>query len=154
MSVAANSVVLASSRGCLRQYPLVGARIQAEDPDRTATFICDSAIVALSMDDANDEGLVGTENGTIYYTTDGELPTIESKRYTTPFFLTEDGQACQPAAFDDAAAQDSNSWECYVTLRALVAPARRMHPDRHGGSACLCLRHSPVSTQVFHVLSA
>ena len=94
------------------------------------------------------------ENGTIYYTTDGELPTIESKRYTTPFFLTEDGQACQPAAYDDAAAQDSNSWECYVTLRALVAPARRMHPDRHGGSACLCLRHSSVSTQVFHVLSA
>ena len=30
-------------------------------------FTCDSAIVALSMDDLNNEGLVGTENGTIYY---------------------------------------------------------------------------------------
>ena len=75
-------------------------------------------------------------------------------RYTTPFFLTEDGQACQPAAPDAAAAQESSSFECYVTLRALVAPARRKHPDRHGGAACLCLRHSPVSTHVFHVLSA
>ena len=112
----------------------------------------DRGVIAASMMVRLYSGL--GENGTIYYTTDGELPTIESKRYTTPFFLTEDGQACQPAAFDDAAAQDSNSWECYVTLRALVAPARRMHPDRHGGSACLCLRHSPVSTQVFHVLSA
>jgi hypothetical protein len=31
------------------------------------TFNCDSAIVAVSMDDLNNEGLVGTENGTIYY---------------------------------------------------------------------------------------
>lgn len=31
------------------------------------TFNCDSAIVAISMDDLNNEGLIGTENGTIYY---------------------------------------------------------------------------------------
>lgn len=83
MSVAANSLVLASSRGWLRQYPLVGARIQPEDPDRTATFICDSAIVALSMDDANDEGLVGTENGTIYYVNFAD-PSGDSSVYPIP----------------------------------------------------------------------
>ena len=46
---------------------VVGAQIQPEDPDSVSTIICDSAIVALSMDEQNREGLVGTENGTIYY---------------------------------------------------------------------------------------
>ena len=93
------------------------------------------------------------ENGTIYYTTDGEWPTVESKRYATPFFLTEDGQACQPAAYDDGTARGDTNWECYVTLRAFVAPVRKM---RSVGctSGCLCLRNSSVFTQVFHVLSA
>ena len=93
------------------------------------------------------------ENGTIYYTTDGEWPTVESKRYTTPFFLTEDGQACQPAAYDEGIARGDTNWECYVTLRAFVAPVRKM---RSVGctSGCLCLRNSSVFTQVFHVLSA
>lgn len=111
----------------------------------------DRGVIAASMMVRLYSGL--GENGTIYYTTDGELPTVESKRYTTPFFLTEDGQACQPAAYDDAAVRDSNSWECYVTLRAFVAPVRKM---RSAGcsSACLCLRNSSVFTQVFHVLSA
>lgn len=86
------------------------------------------------------------ENGTIYYTTDGEQPTVESRKYTTPFYLTEDGQACQPTAHDDT----GNSWECFVTLRALVAPARTLG----SASACLCMRNSPILTQMFHVLSA
>ena len=67
ISIKNNSIVMASSGGCLCHYPLVGAQIQPEDPDMVTTFNCDSAIVALSMDDLNNEGLVGTENGTIYY---------------------------------------------------------------------------------------
>lgn len=67
ISIKNNSIVMASSAGCLCQYPLHGAEIQPEDPDMVITFKCDSAIIALSMDDSNNEGLVGTENGTIYY---------------------------------------------------------------------------------------
>jgi|TARA_B110000285_G_scaffold166226_1_gene185724 hypothetical protein len=67
ISIKANAVVVGSSRGCLCHYPLEGNTIQPADPDAVTTYNCDSAIVALSMDEANREGLVGTENGTIYY---------------------------------------------------------------------------------------
>jgi hypothetical protein len=71
---ASDRIVVASSAGCLCQFSIydtvIGAQIQPPvygDPDVITTFNCDSAIVALSMDDHNNEGLVGTENGTIYY---------------------------------------------------------------------------------------
>jgi hypothetical protein len=71
ISIKANAekrtVVVGSSRGCLCRYPLEGNTIQPADPDEITIFNCDSAIVALSMDERNREGLVGTENGTIYY---------------------------------------------------------------------------------------
>ena len=46
-------------------------------------FNCDSAIVALSMDERNQEGLVGTENGTIYYVNFGDT-TGDSSVYPIP----------------------------------------------------------------------
>lgn len=67
ISIKANAVVVGSSRGCLCRYPLEGDTIQPADRDLITAFNCDSAIVALSMDERNQEGLVGTENGTIYY---------------------------------------------------------------------------------------
>ena len=91
------------------------------------------------------------ENGAIYYTTNGEVPTNESKRYTTPFYMTEDGQACQDAAELSSAAR-ANPGDCAVILRAICAslPLPRLC-DR---SSCLCLADSPVYSQTFSVLSA
>jgi len=67
ISIKNGSIVIASSGGVVSQYPIVGTQIQPEDQDMVTEFNCDSAVVAVSMDDMNNEGLVGTENGTIYY---------------------------------------------------------------------------------------
>ena len=91
------------------------------------------------------------ENGTIYYTTNGEVPTNESKRYTTPFYLTEDGQACQEAAELSSAAR-ANPGDCAVILRAICAILPQ--PRQCDRSSCLCLADSPVYSQTFGVLSA
>jgi len=72
ISVKSGSIVIASSRGVISQYPLVGTQIQPEDIDMVTEINCDAAIVAISMDDQNNEGLIGTENGTIYYVNFGD----------------------------------------------------------------------------------
>jgi len=82
ISIKNNSIVIASSRGVISHYPLVGAQIQPDDPDMITQFNCDSAIVAVSMDDLNNEGLIGTENGTIYYV--NFFDTVDPSMYPIP----------------------------------------------------------------------
>jgi hypothetical protein len=48
-------------------YPIVGSSVQPVDPDNVYTHDIGSAIVAMSMDDMNNEGLIGTEAGSIHY---------------------------------------------------------------------------------------
>ena len=94
----------------------------------------------------------GEEPYAIHYTLDGHAPNAESKRYTTPFFLSEDGQACQFAAPDEAAARGA-PWSCDVSLRAVALPVAAERtcakPQR-----CACYQPSEVYNGSFRVLSA
>ena len=80
--------------------------------------------------------------GTIRYTTNGAPPTRKSRAYTTPFYLTEDGQACTFSAETEGAAR-GDADTCTVTLKAITVP-----PD---GS---CQKPSEVFNATFTVLSA
>ena len=67
ISVKNNLVVLASSSGIVAQYPLVGSNVQPDDPNMVEYQNTESAVVAISMDELNNEGLIGTEAGCIHY---------------------------------------------------------------------------------------
>lgn len=84
LSLKSSSMVIASSQGVISHYPLVGAQIQPVDPDTVTSFTCDAAIVAVSMDDLNYEGLVGTENGTIYYVNFQDSNNVDASMYPIP----------------------------------------------------------------------
>ena len=66
ISVQNNFVVIGSNRGMLARYPL-SPSCQPEDPDTVQIFATSSAIVALTLDANNNEGLCGTEEGAVYY---------------------------------------------------------------------------------------
>ena len=129
------------SRGVIAATMIVrlslGAGVPEHPPNR-----CHAAAAAGKAPCADDEA-DGGELFAIHYTTDGEPPTHESKMYTTPIFLTEDGQACQFAASEWAAARGASE-SCEVVLRAIAIPRS---PDR-------CLARSEEYRQTFHVLSA
>ena len=74
----------------------------------------------------------------------GEVPTEHSKRYAAPFYLTEDGQACQFKAPLGSAARYADS-DCIVLLRAVTIADRFTFP---------CLGPSVVYAQTFNVLAA
>lgn len=63
LSIKNNCVVLGSSKGKLMQYPIVGSQVQPTDMGEVNLFDCNSAIIAISMDELNREGYVGTEAG-------------------------------------------------------------------------------------------
>jgi hypothetical protein len=58
---------MASSAGIISHYPINGSQIQPEDPSMVDYQNVESAIIAISMDELNNEGLVGTEAGCIHY---------------------------------------------------------------------------------------
>ena len=59
--------------------------------------------------------------GTIRYTTNGNVPTAASRKYTTPFYLTEDGQACMFSA-EKLGSGRNDADTCTVTLKAITVP--------------------------------
>ena len=59
--------------------------------------------------------------GTIRYTTNGDVPTAASRKYTTPFYLTEDGQACMFSA-ERGGSGRNDADTCTVTLKAITVP--------------------------------
>jgi hypothetical protein len=67
LSIKNNSIVVAGSGGTLLQYPIIGSSIQPEDADLVEAQKVDGGVVAISMDEHNNEGLVGTEAGSIHY---------------------------------------------------------------------------------------
>lgn len=67
VSIKNQSVVIASSGGSVAHFPIQGSRIQPDDPDMMEVQVADAAIVAMTMDDFNNEGLIGTEAGSIFY---------------------------------------------------------------------------------------
>ena len=62
-----NSIVLGSSDGTVAHYPILGGQISVQDMDTVIKFSVDSAVMSITMDDLNEQGLIGTEAGNIYY---------------------------------------------------------------------------------------
>lgn len=84
ISIKNESVVIASQDGEVLRYPITGSIVLPDDPQQVIQLSVESAIVSLSMDDANVEGLVGTEAGAIHYVHFGEqiiIPLVSSNNY-------------------------------------------------------------------------
>ncbi len=62
-----NSVVVASSTGTIAKYSIQGDKIFPSDNKNVNIMKTDSAVVALYMDELNQEGIFGTSNGNVYY---------------------------------------------------------------------------------------
>jgi hypothetical protein len=67
VSIKNGSVVMGTSSGIIAHYVINGSNVQPEDPQLMQFEQVDSAIIAVSMDDSNNEGLIGTEAGSIFY---------------------------------------------------------------------------------------
>jgi len=67
VSIKNGSVVMGTSAGIIAHYLINGSNVQPEDPQLMEYEQVDSAIIAVSMDDSNNEGLIGTEAGSIFY---------------------------------------------------------------------------------------
>jgi WD40 repeat protein len=67
LQVQGKSVVFGSSDGIVAKYQIAGSAAVPSDMDVLTTQKVDSAVVSISMDDANEQGLVGTEAGSIFY---------------------------------------------------------------------------------------
>ena len=67
ISIKNNSIVVGSNQGKVIRYAIIGSQIYPEDIDMVDYELVDAAIISLSMDDFNNEGLIGTEAGSIYY---------------------------------------------------------------------------------------
>ena len=62
-----DSVVLGGSSGTLTRYPVVDAQVFPQDRQSVQSFKLDGGIIAVSMDSLNNEGIVGTGAGSLYY---------------------------------------------------------------------------------------
>lgn len=67
MNIVNKSVVFGSSDGVIARYQILGSAAVPTDLDILVTQRVDGAVVAISMDETNEQGLVGTEAGSIYY---------------------------------------------------------------------------------------
>lgn len=77
MSIKNNSVVVGNSNGMVVQYPITGSEVQPQDRDQLDPQNVGSAVIALHMDEMNNEGLIGTEAGGIFYVNFMECITIQ-----------------------------------------------------------------------------
>jgi hypothetical protein len=60
--------VISGSGGVIIKYPNTGNKIlPPEDPNQIISIKAESAITSLVMDDLNNEGILGTSLGNIYY---------------------------------------------------------------------------------------
>jgi hypothetical protein len=67
MSVKNNHVVVAGSCGIITHYPIIGSAVLPETSDIISNQRVESGVVAMCMDEQNNEGLIGTEAGCIHY---------------------------------------------------------------------------------------
>jgi hypothetical protein len=67
ISIKTDSIVIVSQQGLIARYPIKGSSIQPDDPNDIINLNVESAIISLSMDESNVEGLIGTEAGCIHY---------------------------------------------------------------------------------------
>jgi hypothetical protein len=67
INIANNSIVVGCSDGTVAHYPILGGQISLQDMDTLIKHSVDSAVMSITMDDLNEQGLIGTEAGNIYY---------------------------------------------------------------------------------------
>lgn len=67
INVVNNSVVLGSSTGTLARYQIHNSHVFPQDSKSVTILKADGPIVSLSMDPLNNEGIIGTAQGTLFY---------------------------------------------------------------------------------------
>lgn len=67
VNIAHDYIVVGCSDGTVAQYRMLGVHVTVQDMDTVIKHSVDSAVMAISMDDVNEQGLIGTEAGNIYY---------------------------------------------------------------------------------------
>jgi WD40 repeat protein len=67
ISLKYNTVVIGTSLGSVVQYAIMGSDVQPVDRDTMQPLSVGSAVIAICMDEMNNEGMVGTESGCIFY---------------------------------------------------------------------------------------
>ena len=86
-----NMVTLASSTGCIVRYPIIDGDIMPpQDVSKIVQVSADGAITALAMDSLNGEGMIGTNQGNIFYVNLNEKAIIKlvSRVAATPDAIT------------------------------------------------------------------
>ena len=61
------AIVIASSSGSIARYGTANNQVFPQDSKHVQVLKADTSVTALAMDDLNNEGLVGTSNGSIFY---------------------------------------------------------------------------------------
>lgn len=67
ISIANNSVVVGSSDGTVAHYPILGGQISPQGNETVVKQQVESAVVSITLDELNEQGLIGTEAGCIHY---------------------------------------------------------------------------------------
>ena len=88
--VANGQVVLASSTGTVARYALLPDALFPTEKAQLTFLRADGPVVSLAMDELNNEGLVGTAFGSLYYLNFGEkqLIRVVSRAYSVPRAVT------------------------------------------------------------------
>lgn len=68
LSIANNSIVFGCSDGTIGHYKMTGGYITFNPADtEVLKYSVNSAVMSITMDEQNEQGMIGTESGNIYY---------------------------------------------------------------------------------------
>jgi hypothetical protein len=86
ISVKNSSVLLASSSGAIFRYSVVAGNIFPTKDTKSFSLQADGAVTCIQMDNLNNEGILGTSKGNLYYLNLSEraLIRIVSRAAPTP----------------------------------------------------------------------
>lgn len=84
ISVKNSSVLLASSSGAILRYSVVAGNIFPTKDTKTLSLQTDGAVTCIQMDNLNNEGILGTSKGNLYYLNLSERALIRIVSRATP----------------------------------------------------------------------
>jgi len=84
ISVKNSSVLLASSSGAIMRYSVVAGNIFPTKDTKSLSLQADGAVTCIQMDNLNNEGILGTSKGNLYYLNLSERALIRIVSRATP----------------------------------------------------------------------